>query len=199
MTSLNHTTGLVLAGGRSTRFGGDKLAAVVDGTPLLHRPVLVLAEVCERVVVVLAPGVEVPLPPGIRATHDPTEGEGPLAGIHQGLLAAAPSEAVLVAGGDMPDLQPEVLRVMMTVLEGDGMDAVALSDGERERPLPMALRARPAVEATHALLQRGSRALRDLLRALPLRVIDEPDWASLDPEHLTLRDVDTPSDLEERG
>jgi molybdenum cofactor guanylyltransferase len=199
MTSLSQTTGLVLAGGRSTRFGGDKLAAEVDGAPLLHRPVIALAGVCDDVVVVLAPGAEVPLPPGVRVTHDPTEGEGPLAGLHQGLLAAVRSDAVLVAGGDMPDLHPGVLRSMLAVLQEAAVDAVALSDGDRERPLPIALRTWPAADATHALLHAGRRALRDVLRALRLVVIDEPTWSVLDPEHLTLRDVDTPSDLRDHG
>ncbi len=32
--SRQRVTGIVLAGGRSTRFGGDKLAATIDGRPL---------------------------------------------------------------------------------------------------------------------------------------------------------------------
>ena len=47
----------MLAGGRSTRFGTDKLAAELHGLPLLHHPVLRLAEVCAEVVVVIAPAV----------------------------------------------------------------------------------------------------------------------------------------------
>ena len=35
-------TGIVLAGGRSSRFGGDKLAAPIDGEPLLWRPIRAL-------------------------------------------------------------------------------------------------------------------------------------------------------------
>jgi molybdopterin-guanine dinucleotide biosynthesis protein A len=196
MTSLGQTTGIVLAGGRSTRFGADKLAIEVDGVPLLHRPVLVLAEVCDDVVVVLAPGGSATLPPGVRVTHDPTEGEGPLAGLQQGLLAAVRSDAVVVAGGDMPDLQPAVLRSMLTVLDESGTDAVALHDGVRERPLPLVLRTWPAADATHALLHAGRRALRDILQALRTAEIDEPVWAALDPAHRSLRDIDEPADLD---
>ncbi len=203
MTSLSHTTGsapgsvtgLVLAGGRSSRFGSDKLAASYEGVPLVHHAVMRLAEVCDDVVVVLAPDASIDLPPGVRTTHDPTEGEGPLAGLHQGLMAAVRSDAVVVAGGDMPELQPPVLRAMLAVLGDAGVDAVALDDGDGARPLPCVLRTWPAADAVHTLLHAGRRRLRDVLDALRTAVIDVPTWTTLDPDRRTLRDVDTPEDL----
>jgi molybdopterin-guanine dinucleotide biosynthesis protein A len=186
----------VLAGGRSTRFGADKLAVEVGGMPLLHHAVHALAGVVDDVVVVLAPGVVPPgLPPGVRTTHDPTEGEGPLAGLHQGLLAAVRADEALVVGGDMPELQPAVLREMLRVLEEAGTDAVALQDAGRPRPLPCALRTWPAADASHALLHAGRRRLRDLLDSLRTAVIDEEAWTAIDPERRTLIDVDEPGDL----
>ncbi len=90
---LSGVAGIVLAGGRSSRFGSDKLAAEREGVPLLHHAVLRVAEVADDVVVVLAPGASgAGLPPGVRVANDPTEGEGPLAGLHAGLLAAVRSD-----------------------------------------------------------------------------------------------------------
>ena len=120
----------MLAGGRSSRFGSDKLAAEREGVPLLHHAVLRVAEVADDVVVVLAPGASgAGLPPGVRVANDPTEGEGPLAGLHAGLLAAVRSDVAIVVAGDMPDIQPDVIREMLRVLEESGADAVALQDG----------------------------------------------------------------------
>ena len=167
------------------------------GIPLLHHAVLRLAEVCDDVVVVLAPGADpAGLPPGVRATHDLTEGEGPLAGLHQGLMAAVRSDLVVIAGGDMPDLRTPVLREMLRVIEEAEVDAVALQDGERPRPLPCVLRTWPAADMVHALLHAGRRRLRDVLDALRTAVLDEPTWTALDPERRTLRDVDEPDDLD---
>ena len=186
----------MLAGGRSTRFGSDKLATIHRGMPLLHHAVLVLAGVCEDVVVVLAPGAEATgLPPGVRTTNDPTEGEGPLAGLHQGLMAVVRSDAVVVVGGDMPDLQTPVLQEMVRVLDDAGVDAVALEDGGRPRPLPCVLRTWPAADVAHTLLHAGRRRLRDVLDSLRTAVIDEATWTALDPERRTLHDVDEPGDL----
>ena len=189
-------SGIVLAGGRSTRFGSDKLAAPLDGVPLVRRAVDALAVVTDGVIVVLAPGVERDdLPAGVTVTHDLQEGEGPLAGLHTGLLAAVRTDQVIVAGGDMPELQPSILRLLLDTLDDASVDAVALADGDRPRPLPIALRTWPAADAVHTLLHAGRRRLRDALDSLRTAVIDEATWTALDPGRLTLRDIDQPGDL----
>jgi len=195
-------TGVVLAGGRSARFGSDKLAALHRGSPLLHHPVLRLAEVCGEVVVVLAPDAPEPsLPFGstARFSRDPTAGEGPLAGLLAGLDEVVTVWA-LVAAGDMPDLQTAVLLEMLTVAADAPVDApvdaVVLQDGDRHRPLPVVLRVDPARAAAHTLLHDGERRLLALPDALRRAVIDEPTWLALDPDRRTLRDVDVPGDLD---
>lgn len=189
-------SGVVLAGGRATRFGSDKLAAAYDGVPLLRRAIDAVSAVADGVIVVLPPGLErEDLPAGVTVTHDLQEGEGPLAGLHTGLLAAIRSDVVLVAGGDMPELQPDVLRLLLASLDEASVDAVALADGDGPRPLPIALRTWPAADAAHTLLHAGRRRLRDVLDALRTAVIDEATWMALDPDRRTLRDVDEPGDL----
>jgi molybdopterin-guanine dinucleotide biosynthesis protein A len=191
-------TGIVLAGGRSTRFGSDKLAVPVEGVPLLHHPILRLAEVCREVLVVVAPDAEEPSTPlavPVRLVRDASEGQGPLAGVLAGLSEIG-TDWALVAGGDMPTLQTSVLVEMLTVGVRAEVDAVVLQDGDRPRPLPLVLRTRPAREAAHALLHAGERRLLALPDALRTAAIDERTWVGLDPQRATLRDVDEPLDLE---
>jgi len=95
----------------------------------------------------------------------------------------------------MPELQPSVLRLLLDTLDDASVDAAALADGSRPRPLPIALRTWPAADAVHTLLHAGRRRLRDALDSLRTAVIDEPTWTALDPGRLTLRDVDEPGDL----
>jgi molybdenum cofactor guanylyltransferase len=194
-------TGIVLAGGRSTRFGSDKLGVLVEGIPLLHHPILRLAEVCCEVLVVLAPDAEEPATPlgvPVRLVRDASEGQGPLAGVLAGLSEVG-TDWALVAGGDMPTLQTSVLVEMLRVGAQAGVDAVVLQDGDRSRPLPLVLRSLPAREAAHALLHAGERRLGALPEALRTAAIDEPTWVGLDPQRATLRDVDEPLDLERSG
>jgi molybdopterin-guanine dinucleotide biosynthesis protein A len=106
------------------------------------------------------------------------------------------TELALLAGGDMPQLQTPVLLEMLKVAGEAPVEAVALSDGERFRPLPTVLRAASARDAAHALLDSGRRRLRDLLDALRVAIIDEDTWHALDPDRRTLFDVDEPADLD---
>ena len=188
----------MLAGGRSTRFGAaDKLAAIYAGMPLLHHPVLRLAEVTGDVVVVLAPDAAEPsMPPGapVRYARDPSDGEGPLAGAVAG-LGAVDREFAVLAAGDMPALSTAVVFEMLRVAAESSAEAVALQNGDRPTPLPLVVRAVRARELGHALLHGGERSLRGWLGSMRVAVIDEDTWTALDPGRETLRDVDEPGDI----
>jgi molybdenum cofactor guanylyltransferase len=188
----------VLAGGRSARFGvADKLAASYAGIPLLHHPVLRLAEVTGDVVVVLAPGAPEPsVPPGAPARYvrDPREGEGPLAGVVAG-LGAVDRALAIIAGGDMPTLSTVVLLEMLRVAAESSVEAVALQDGDRTRPLPVVVRSARARDVGHTLLHEGERSLHGWLQGMRVAVIDEATWTALDPDRETLKDVDEPDDI----
>jgi molybdopterin-guanine dinucleotide biosynthesis protein A len=189
-------TGIVLAGGRSTRFGSDKLRALYRRAPLLHHPVARLSEVCDEVIVVLAPDAPAPiLPdvPGVRIARDASP-DGPLAGVHAG-MSSVTTELALVAGGDMPELSVDVLRRMVSMAVERSADAVVLQEGDRTRPLPCVLRTRSALEFTRRMLDGTGRRLRDLVGGLGAEVLDEATWVSIDPSRGTLRDVDVPGDL----
>ncbi len=202
-------TGIVLAGGRSARFGGDKLSVPYRGRPLLHHAVSLLGGLCEDVVVVLAPGrdpadpVTGPealgrlVPHRLRVVIDPEEGLGPLVGVLAGLDATT-TEVALVAGGDMPDLVPALLDDLLERLSIGCDEAVALDDGEGIRPLPAALKTDRARIVARELTAAGERSLRALLRSLDALGVDRETWAAIDPAGRTLRDIDEVADLEER-
>ena len=98
---------IVLAGGRSSRFGRDKLAEIIDGRPLLDHAIDAVRAVATDIVVVVAPGTMLPVPPGVRIAEDPVAFEGPLAGLAAGLAALDPAvDRLIVVGGDMPSLVP---------------------------------------------------------------------------------------------
>ena len=183
---------VILAGGRSSRFGRDKLVEPVDGRPLLGRVIDAVRPVSSEIVVVAAPDASPVVPDDVRIVHDPVAFEGPLMGARAG-IAAASEPVVLLVGGDMPDLVGAVLESMLIALGSAG--AVVLEHDGHRRPLPMVVRHDAALRALDRLLAHDERRLRALLDALETRTVGESTWRLLDPEGATLRDIDTEADL----
>ena len=209
-------TAIVLAGGRSSRFGGDKLAADLDGRSLLAATIAAVQPIADGVAVA---GPALPEPSELARLARPDSGEdtpvalfrdhepygGPLVALANVLGHALPSRShlAIVVGGDMPRLVAQVLVRMLEVLDVDPtVDAVLLgrpeaSGGSQRRPvLPLAIRIDPAAEAARAAVEAGDRSLQALVDRLALAELPAPSWLALDPEAHTLLDVDTPGDLD---
>ena len=189
---------IVLAGGRSRRFGSDKLAARVGAGTLLDRSVAVVASIAADVVVVVAPRddrVMAPISGALRIVTDPEAYGGPLVGLLTG-LEAVDQPLVVVVGGDMPALRPDVLRLLVRTLASEPtIGAVVLRSRGALVPLPAAVRTGAATDWTRRLVGDGERRLRSLFERLPTRILEEGEWRPMDPDGDTLRDVDRPGDL----
>ncbi len=185
---------IVLAGGRSARFGRDKLVEPIDGRPMLDHAIVAVGAVATEVVVVGPSDGTSVARPGVTRVNDEIPFEGPLAGLAAGLHALDPGvERLLVVGGDMPTLVPAVLDRLVAAL--DRHEASVLADDDGPRPLPMAIRRSVASPAADRLIGSGERRLRALLRELDVDVVPPSTWRALDPTGQTLRDVDVPEDL----
>jgi molybdenum cofactor guanylyltransferase len=186
---------IVLAGGRSSRFGRDKLAEPIDGRPLLHHAIVAVQAVADEIVVVAAPDHDPDVPEGIRVAHDDAAFEGPLAGLAAGLeVLGADIDRVAVVAGDMPSLRPAVLSRLLAALS-PSLDLALLEVSGEPAPLPMAVRRGVAVVAVQRSLASGERRLRSIAGVLRTAVIDESIWRLDDPDGASLRDIDTPADL----
>jgi molybdopterin-guanine dinucleotide biosynthesis protein A len=206
------TAAVVLAGGRSRRFGTDKLAApLADGRSVLAHAVAVAAAVADELVVVVAPGTDRPagLPGRTRIVHDPEPDVGPLLGLAGGLQAVADG-IVLLVGGDMPALDPSVLRLLIGAigadpvaevarLEVDGTSApsgAARAAGASDLSvLPCVIRREAALQACQEAMATGDRRLRGCLDRLVTTAVPAGEWRALDPTGRTLVDIDRPADL----
>jgi molybdopterin-guanine dinucleotide biosynthesis protein A len=117
--------GVVIAGGRSVRFGGEKAAAVLAGRPLLLWAARRLQGSCAAVAVNARPGTEAEAlarAEGLPLLHDAAgDAAGPLAGVKAGLTWAQGQGAIALAVSpcDAP-LLPEDLFVRLIRAAGSG-------------------------------------------------------------------------------
>jgi molybdopterin-guanine dinucleotide biosynthesis protein A len=188
-------TAIVLAGGRSTRFGSDKLAADVDGSTVLDRAIDAVAVVASDVLVVGA-AHEIA---NARVIADPEPFGGPLQAL-AGALAETTTSTAIVVAGDMPSLVPEVLGLLVGALGAEtSVDAAVLTDprdAARRQPVPLAIRVEPARTAAAAALDAGDRSLVRHLGRLTVEEVPVERWLPLDPEARTLVDIDLPADID---
>ena len=188
---------IVLAGGRSRRFGADKMAADIDGVPLLHHAIRAAAGVCDEVLVVGAPsGLPVELPEGLASVPvvvlDIDAYQGPLVALIDA-AASASRERLLLVGGDMPDVVPAVLRRLLTW--GAESEGACLISGDWVQPLPMGLDRAATLARGRELVEAGERSLRALISALAVEQLPEAEWRAFDPKAMSLHDIDRPEDL----
>jgi molybdopterin-guanine dinucleotide biosynthesis protein A len=160
---------------------------------MLQRVVRLLGTVVSPIVVVAAPEQTLPdLPPFITITRDEREGRGPLEGLRAGLKALPiDAEIAYVTSCDVPLLVPEFVRRMVDLL-GDYEISVMEIDGFTH-PLSAVYRRRilPQVESLLAV-DRLRPAF--LFGAVRTRRVQPAEVSTVDPELLTLRNLNTPED-----
>ena len=188
--------GIVLCGGRSTRMGSPKALLPFGSETMLQRVVRLLGSVASPLVVVAAPAQELPLlPPPVVVTRDEREGRGPLEGLRAGLTALPETvDAAYVTSCDVPLLVPAFVERMIALL-ADHEIAVMEIDGFAH-PLSAVYRRRtlPHVEALLAADRLRPVFLFDAVRT---RRVQPAEMAAVDPQLLTLRNLNTPRDYEE--
>jgi molybdenum cofactor guanylyltransferase len=128
--------GLVLAGGRSSRFGAEKALAELDGRSLFDAVLVPLASACARVAVSAREAsavAELAAARGLERLADPTDApQGPLAGVLAGLAWAQSLGADLLATApcDTPFLPADmVARLASALTADDGAAVVRAGDG----------------------------------------------------------------------
>lgn len=118
-------SGVIIAGGRSTRFGeSDKATAALSGTPMVRRVADRLQSVVDELVVncrenqrSAIEGALSGYPLAVRYALDEQQDRGPVAGIRNG-LAAVDAEYAAVVACDMPFVEPAVLSLLFERARG---------------------------------------------------------------------------------
>jgi molybdopterin-guanine dinucleotide biosynthesis protein A len=162
---------------------------------MLPRVVRILSTVVNPVVVVAAPGQDVPpLPDSVAIVRDPIEGQGPLQGLLAGLDAlAGRADAAYLSSCDVPLLRPAFVRRVIERL-GTSAICVPFTDGYHH-PLAAVYRLDVA-DVVRSLLAADRRRPVFLFESVPTQVLTGEDLADVDATRESLRNLNTPADYE---
>ncbi len=110
----NEITGIILAGGKSSRMGYDKGLAVVHGKKMIEQVYDVISAVTSSVMIIANTDAYNFL--GLPVYEDIVKDKGPLGGIYTGLNYSATNDTIVVAC-DMPLLSIELINQLITLKE----------------------------------------------------------------------------------
>jgi molybdopterin-guanine dinucleotide biosynthesis protein A len=153
-------TGVVLAGGRATRWDGrDKGLIQVSGRPMISHVLDALAPQVGQVIINANRNLDEYRAFGLPVVTDASRDFlGPLAGIASG-LAAARTEWVAITPCDSPLLAADCVGRLVSACEDDARTDIAVAhDGERIQPV-FALIRRGLLEDLDAYLESGGRKI----------------------------------------
>ncbi|KHL12163.1 molybdopterin-guanine dinucleotide biosynthesis protein A [Mumia flava] len=187
MTETSGYDAVVLAGGRASRFGGDKLAVTVDGATLLDR-VLTATAGADRTVVV-GPARRTVRP--VRWTREHPAGSGPAQAVAAALrlLPGPVDRLVVVVAGDLPYVDGgTVARLHRGLATRSSADGALLIDDVGRLQLLCGLWRR-------AGLDRALGRRRDWSDASVRSLLGELEAVEVPARAGETHDVDTPEDV----
>ena len=161
---------VLLAGGQSRRMGRDKAMLPWYRETLLSSLLKKYRSLSEDVIV--AGHLGRPLPPGVRGVEDVFPGQGPLAGLHAGLLSAR-CEWVFVSACDTPFFPLAMVQALTETAIQKKLEGAAILYKGRPEPL-LACYRRSCVPVIETMLTQGEGRVYRLLEHIQWEGISRP-------------------------
>ncbi len=168
-------TGVILAGGRSRRYGSNKAHVRIEGIPLIERVAGVMGSLFDRIFLITNNPEEYAYL-GFPMHEDLVRGLGPLGGIYTA-LTAIPGGAGFFVPCDMPFLNPHLIRYMVEIREN--CDAVVPRISGKLEALH-ALYSKKCLAAVRALIDRREYQIIRFLPRVSVRYVEEAEIRGFD-------------------
>ena len=192
---------IILAGGSSSRMRGEKGLRILGTKPIVKRVVDNISGSVDEVILVAGSEAQASvyrelLEGEARVVVDLYKDRSPVVGALTG-LSLAKSEYALMVGYDMPFIRRDAVELLFREAEGAGGATFIWLNGWLE-PLHAVYRVDHGREVARRNYEEGDMRLGDVLRRMrDVRMIAVERLRLIDPELLTLFDVDTEEGLRE--
>lgn len=186
---------IILAGGKSSRLGHDKVLEKIGNTSLLEQVISRLDSLSKEIIIVTAKErtfTQLAGRPKVKTVSDIFPGQGSLGGIYTGLLKSD-SFYNLVVAADMPFLNVPLLRNMINM--ADGFDFVLPRLNGLFEPLH-AIYSKNCIQPIENILNQGQKVIIELFNYVKVRYIEADEVDKFDPKHLSFFNINTREELE---
>ncbi len=187
---LSGITGVILAGGRSSRYGRNKALVEMNGTRLIERVIRVIEPLFEHLIIITNTPrdyayLKLPL------VEDVIKGLGPLGGIFTGLQTMS-DEAGFFVACDMPFLNGQLIHHMMDVMEG--FDVVVPKVDWKIEALH-AIYTKRCIPVIKALIDKQDYQIIKIFQSVRVRYLSKEEIRDFDPELTSFFNINRPEEL----
>ena len=183
-------TGIVLAGGKSSRMDEDKSFVLFSGRPLIEILIDKISPIFKDLIIVTNNPRRYEKY-GIRIETDLVKDRGPLAGIYTGLVSSK-DNCNFICACDMPFLSQGLIQYMLK--ERDGYDVVIPEYEGRLQPL-CAIYSKECVAPIENELSKNNLKIIDFFKHVKVRRIDEKEISRFISGQPPFVNINTPQDL----
>jgi molybdopterin-guanine dinucleotide biosynthesis protein A len=155
MINIADITGIILAGGKSSRMGTDKGFLLLNDKPFVQYSIDALKPLVSNIIIVSDDSKYDEL--GLKRVNDITKNAGPVAGICSGLNASS-TEHNLILSCDIPLINPAILQKLIESIDANSQIIQIESQG-KSMPL-IAIYKKEVINTFETLLKNDERRLR---------------------------------------
>jgi molybdopterin-guanine dinucleotide biosynthesis protein A len=188
---ITGVSGVILAGGKSSRYGKNKALVEIDGVPLIKRVMRVMEPIFFPSVVLITNTPKTYAFLNVPMFEDRIKGLGPLGGILTGLKVISENAGFFVAC-DMPFLNSGLIRYLASVRHG--FDVVVPTFSGKFEALH-ALYTKSCLKEIEKLIDDGIYQTIQLFQSVHVRFVAENEIRRFDPELSSFSNINKPEEL----
>jgi molybdopterin-guanine dinucleotide biosynthesis protein A len=190
MSNKMKVTGIILAGGKSSRMGAEKGLQLLCGKPLISYAIQALNGLCSEIIISSSSNAYAGF--GFKIVADQFPGIGPMGGIYSSLKQSTSTQN-LVLSCDLPFVTGELMAYILK--QGKDFEVAVPWEGERHYEPLCGFYNQSVLHKLNSFIEKGNYKLPDLFEEIAINRLNINEQTGIYHPGLFLN-INTPTDLE---
>ena len=184
-------TGVILAGGRGERFGGNKALSEIKGRYLIEWIIEAHRKIFDEIIISTNDPTTYEFT-GIKTVKDFIPHRGPLVGIYS-CLKESLNDRIFVSACDMPFIRIQLIKHM--ILKSEGFDVLVPSLGEEKLEPLHALYKKSCIPAMERAIEADQKRVIGFFHHVKVYRMEKEEMIGYDPALDSFFNINTKADL----